>query len=168
MKVLVIEGPDNSGKSTLVTRLSKDLKAVVVNSQVVPPPHEYWVKDYVRWYEEAARFNQQIVLDRHPVISDPIYGPVIRGKTPLSEAYCRNVRSTLCVIYCRPPIGAIRNFGERAQMTGVKEKIADLVAGYDAMMSNPGQFRSVLRYDWTQNAYPFFLRAVRSILSEQQ
>lgn len=165
MKTLVVEGPDNAGKSTLTLRLAKDLKAVAVNSQVVPPPHEYWVKDYVRWLDEAQKWNQQIILDRHPVISEPIYGPVIRGKCSLSEAYCREVRRSLIVVYCRPPYDVIANFGDRPQMAGVKECADLLVADYDALLRDRAhEFAAVLLYDWTRNAYPIFLNMLKGVL----
>lgn len=167
MKPIVIEGPDNSGKSTLVLALAKDLKAVVINSQVVPPPDQYWVEDYVKWYSGSSRLNRPIIIDRHPVISDPIYGRLLRGRTVLTDDYCRNVRSTLFVVYCRPPVSNIRDLGSRPQMAGVREHIDRLIAEYDSVMANPHQFAGFLRYDWTRGAYRYFLSTIRRVLDNE-
>lgn len=76
--MIVVEGPDGAGKTTLINRLREDL-GVEVAPRVVSKDTEAMV-DLLRWVHTNLRMGWQPTLfDRHRLISEPIYGPIVRG-----------------------------------------------------------------------------------------
>ena len=78
-KLIIIEGMDNTGKSTLVKKLSSYLP----HHEVVVSPgpcaeHVQWCKD------ELARTDSRI-YDRFPIFSETVYGNIIRGYSDISN-----------------------------------------------------------------------------------
>lgn len=77
--MLIVEGPDGSGKSTLVRRLSKDLGLPVAPRIVGSDTIAKF--DLAAWTEQnVAKGFQRMLFDRHRLISEPIYGPILRGR----------------------------------------------------------------------------------------
>lgn len=77
--MIVVEGPDGSGKSTLVKRLSDALDLPVapraVNSNAVYTDQlDYWVERH-----NKLGF-QPMLFDRHQLVSHLMYGPTMRRK----------------------------------------------------------------------------------------
>ena len=84
MPIIVLEGPDESGKTTLARKLEKEL------SEAFPGPHdvEYqrspvkehgWSDEYNRYLPNLASVSNHLVIqDRIPEISESIYG-YVRG-----------------------------------------------------------------------------------------
>ena len=77
--MVIIEGCDGSGKSTLIKRLLKDLD-VELQPRVVNQDAEAMV-DLQDWVSKDLQkgFGRRL-YDRHRLISELIYGPAIRGK----------------------------------------------------------------------------------------
>lgn len=90
---IVVEGPDNSGKSTLIKVLARDL-----NYKVVPSPGPCRSElDFIERYQHLRRVNNTI-FDRHACVSEVIYGPLCgRG-----EAFINPL--VLTAFYNDPPI----------------------------------------------------------------
>jgi len=154
--MIIVEGMDNSGKSTLVRKLSKDLKLLAINNQQRPQKARDII-DYLHMIMDAShRFP--IVMDRLSVISEPIYGPIIRGSHLLNTWQLHTLTYQLkarkpTIVYCRPPRDVVLGFrGE--QMEGVVEHGDALLDAYDLSISQLrlGGF-SVLNYDWTTDSY---------------
>ncbi len=82
--MIVLEGPDNSGKSTLANAIQNWLGSDVVH--IVKSPAsvskgwqdewEYWLLDH--WHEEEKE-GILYILDRTPEISEPIYASIFRN-----------------------------------------------------------------------------------------
>lgn len=93
---IVVEGPDNSGKSTLIRHLSGSLGIPVVPGEG-PGRSSDEINDRVRRYA----LIDNAIFDRHPCISQPIYnnfrdGPKI-DPILIEEFY----QHDLLIIYCR-------------------------------------------------------------------
>lgn len=78
--MLIIEGPDGGGKSTLVNRLSRDLRLPIapriVGSDTQP------LIELKSWTEQnVGKGFQRTIFDRHRLISEPIYAPAM-ARTP--------------------------------------------------------------------------------------
>lgn len=112
--MLIVEGPDGSGKSTLVKRLCHDLDLPlaekVVSSDTKPKV------DLAEWTEDNIdRGFQFTVFDRHRLISEPIYGPILRDKQDpsfmdlgwLDNKVWRFYACKPILIYCLPPLDIV-------------------------------------------------------------
>ena len=165
MKLVVVEGPDGAGKSTLIYRLKQESKRhFVVLHRANPPENVSQIVGATDILSAASFSDVNVVCDRHPFISEPIYGLTLRGKNLLEGLYGHSMlRATLAdtvdrVIYCRPPIEVIvENAKNQHQLSGVHERILTLIEAYDEMM---GSIRNelgipVLRYDWTDELSTF-------------
>lgn len=75
--MIIVEGPDGGGKTTLLERLSEDF-ALPIADRVVDKQAEAMV-DLQQWVETNLDEGITLTLyDRHRLISEPIYGPVLR------------------------------------------------------------------------------------------
>ena len=82
--MIVLEGPDNSGKTTLASSIQnwlggdyvKVIKSPASISTSWKEEWEYWLLDH--WHEEEKE-GILYILDRTPEISEPIYGTVYRA-----------------------------------------------------------------------------------------
>jgi len=142
VKNVIVEGPDGAGKSTLVSYLSQalDLKVHTRASSSKDGPVEdlaEWVTEQFRWHEDTGMAT---IYDRHPIISEPIYGPAIRNKTRPKfddEAWIRLVKAELyktsVVVWCRPPIEVVSanvTDSMHEQMHGVLANIGRVYTEY--------------------------------------
>lgn len=112
--MIVVEGPDGAGKTTLIETISRDLD-IPVAPRVVSKDAEAMV-DLKLWVEENVRQGfQRRIYDRHRLISEPIYGPALREKPEpgfddpdwfhlhLQHFYDNEPM----VIYCLPPFSEV-------------------------------------------------------------
>lgn len=138
--MIVIEGPDGAGKTSLATKLHHQLDipfAPKASDSKTGPVKELtdWVdNDLLTWGSQEVK-----IYDRYPLISEPIYGPVIRGGVPekMTSQWMRSrintFRSMALVIWCLPPFEFVdKNVTNSAdnQMEGVSEDIDALWALY--------------------------------------
>lgn len=154
--MIIVEGCDNTGKTTLVTKLAQDLRLISVNNRKRPQSRQE-SEDYLHALLPLVK-SHPTIFDRWQPISEPIYGPICRNTRILPfdamEAQHRILSDVVhrpgpLVIYCRPKDSTILNFGDREQMTGVIEHAHTLIQEYDAMMPwlHDKWFR-VLHYDF--------------------
>lgn len=95
---IVLEGIDNSGKSTLAAALAQRLDRRVISSE----GPEQWLGEMKKRVDKYLAIDNAI-FDRHPCVSDAIYGkfrPRASTITPaqLAEFNC----SSPLFIYCKP------------------------------------------------------------------
>src|SRR5689334_16478912 len=75
--MIIVEGPDGGGKTRLISRLSSDL-GLPVAQRVVSAEAEA-MTDLKTWVDlNLIEGNVAVLFDRHRLISEPIYGPVLR------------------------------------------------------------------------------------------
>lgn len=163
MRHIIVEGMDGTGKSNLVqaimdSHLSKRfaLHARASTSKGGP------VDDLEGWVERdlatMGTGTQTYIYDRHPLISEPIYGPVCRGAMPGSfnspqwlEARRQTLRHWCVVIWCIPPWMTVKNnLVDTAgnHMQGVMENARQLYYLYDyTSYTWPG---ASIRYDYAR------------------
>ena len=136
----VIEGPDGSGKTTLIETLRRELGLYFWVMRPSRPPSElYEIMEVLTWVSRRP-WVQAIVMDRHPGISEPIYGPLLRNVNLLEKMPPSLVLDDIdFIIYCRPPLDTIlENVGRSraVQMAGVVDHTPELVAAYDAKIAD--------------------------------
>lgn len=151
--MLILEGPDNSGKSTLAAKLKRDLGVRVVHS--IRPPQDWTHKMvYEHCLKQIAPQTESCILDRVTCISEAIYGPICRGESALgnyqTEALLDLWSRPYTVIYCRPDDDVILDNQGREQMPGVLENHKRIIEAYDRLMYDLARFATpyVFTYDW--------------------
>lgn len=158
--MIVIEGVDNSGKSVLGEKLSEFFECPLVHS----PGH---CPEMLDWTERALQKNTVKFYDRFPLISEAVYGPILRDSDDFESKRGRELLSLFydkkpMIIYCKPPEKIIkRRMGE--QMEGVKKHLKLLMDSYDAHMAILREFKFlVMRYDYTNPPDDAIVKAVIS------
>jgi len=148
--MIIVEGMDNSGKSKLAEHLAEKFKLPLIKSP----------KNRQRLLENALTtlmLNPEAVMDRFSVISEMVYGPILRRKTVFDDHVLgqwiffmnKLVRCKPLIFYCRPPEEKIFDFGDREQMEGVKEHGKELLGAYDALMNSWAGRLLIIKYDFT-------------------
>lgn len=141
MPVIVVEGMDNSGKTTLVQKLHKVNAGIVIKS--LGPSTEDGTKAYLAKAisladtasNQATKLN--VIFDRVALVSEEIYGRVLRGYSVFEEDWTFWWEKFIekldpYFIYCRPDLDAILfTIGERAQLEGVENNVVKLLNNYD-------------------------------------
>lgn len=92
--------------------------------------------------------NKGCVADRAEVISEQVYGPIIRNKLIVSENILRQLESELIhmgwiVIYCRPSIETVvgvelieKPHKSREHLQKVRDNLVQIICAYDRVMDN--------------------------------
>jgi hypothetical protein len=142
--VIIVEGMDGTGKTNLVARLKKDLgipQAKRASTSVGGPvPNVYdWAKvDVATWEERPCQ-----IYDRHPFVSELIYGPTCREHVDSQFFSLAGIRmrnwfwSASLVIFCTVPWEELETNLRRnpEQMPGVAYNAKMLWLNYQVFMS---------------------------------
>lgn len=114
--MIILEGPDGAGKTTLLSELQQHFSFPVAD-RVVSKDAEAMV-DLQSWVEQNVRQGfQEMFFDRHRLVSEFIYGPVLRrhaepgftdvGWTGAMLQLFYHIRPV--VIYCLPPLQVVKD-----------------------------------------------------------
>lgn len=160
--MIILEGPDGGGKTTLLKRLSEEtlLSAHERASDSVKGPladlYGWTVNDMESWSSQKLS-----IYDRHPLTSEHIYGPSVRGAirpgfemtNPKLGHMRRYLREHALVIVCLPPLEVVKQnvANEIEQMPGVVENIEHIYDCYRMMLHIWPLDSHICRYDYTAN-----------------
>jgi hypothetical protein len=155
--MIVVEGPDGAGKSTLISKLrEKHPEMMLAPRACTSLAGPLSGQDLVQWLRDYGVMPGYI-YDRHPCISGPVYDavyadPVEGWVGAWVQCHLHELIENAKVIYCRPPRREIiKSINESAQMDGVDRKIHQIIDTYDAIM---GSMIPHERYDWTKDGLP--------------
>lgn len=174
--MIIVEGLDNSGKTTLINKLLEWFPDLRLKPKIVPKTGEIKSKQQLTSYMDKfvdlpRRKTSNLLFDRFPAISEAVYGPVMRGSMAFSQDEWLTYIDMLAwhkplVIYCRIPLERVlETFGERSQMTGVINYLAELEAEYQKVMNFIKiSGVSVIEYNWTNHTEGSIREAVRQYL----
>lgn len=154
---VVVEGPDGGGKTSLVSKLATRLslpihtRASTSLGGPVPQVDEWAIRDLRTMNRQPSS-----VYDRHPAISEPIYGPLVRGKAmgQLSNGeMVSRLRTRLMarafVVWCLPPFGVVqKNVSADRDMPGVVAHLPGIYLAYERLAAR-WKVNSFL-YDYTR------------------
>jgi len=179
--MIIVEGPDGAGKTRLVQKLEQyfgvEHQPRPVTSKDGP------VVDLVEWVEkdlssQTLAMNSGIpgtyewlrVYDRYPLISEPIYGPLIRGSLPKGWTWEWQTKMMghlknlgVVVLFCLPPLDVVKtNIAKdlAGQMAGVYANAETIYSLYEVTIAHWARghachFFGVL--DYTQEDHDFTL-----------
>jgi len=157
---IIVEGMDNTGKSTLCRALAERFYLPIINRQGRPDP-----VTLMQQINSFVLLDPPAIFDRHPLISERVYSEVlgrndIFRKTLTWDFYLMRLwLDNPLIIYCRPPLDTILKF-KCPQMAGVEANAKELVAEYDQLMEVLKERHrfAVIRYDYTviQSLEPIF------------
>lgn len=150
--MIIVEGPDGAGKTTLIKTLV-EATGLPVAPRVVSKDAEAMV-DLVKWTEDNVQAGfQPLIFDRHRLISEPIYGPVLRAEltpefmdtewfyTQLDNLYACNP----FIIYCLPSIHTVwANIMSNDDNAIFHSRMGTIQAIYGAYL-NKGMTESIFR-----------------------
>lgn len=164
--MIVVEGMDGSGKTTLAKRLAADLELVYINSRI--KPKNFPDLDRLVFNFTEMSMNLSTVFDRWSPISEAVYGKVLRQANwhmpeEFAQLHAYMVKANPLIIYCRPPFKLICNWREE-QMDGVKENAKALYKAYDKEMIRVGEFLTVCEYDFKKHDYQNLLSVITTHL----
>lgn len=151
--MIIVEGLDNTGKTTLVDNLTATFQ---LRREKSPGPAS--LLTHLEWIVNALNDDDTcIIYDRYSVISERVYGPCLRGDSVFRDLSDSLLELTLqkvpLIIYCRPPVEKIVDWGDRTQMSGVKANVQSLLDLYDMeiwRVRRLNKDQNVIRYDYTQ------------------
>lgn len=167
--MLVVEGPDGAGKSTLVRALSEQFSLPVADRVV--GKDTIATRELKGWVEaNVAQGFHMTLYDRHRLISEPIYGSILRNTfepgfgdvgwlqamNTMFYKYCRPL-----IIYCLPPYEVVRaNLENDPDNVAVVNKIRRIYAQYAAKAATDSVLANALVYDYTRTPANTIFRAV--------
>ena len=108
--MFIVEGPDGSGKTTLANKIAKGFNAKIFHAGGPPESRE----DILERIEfQFKQFGS--ILDRASLITEHVYGPVLRGRSVLEpDEYKRLIQRYVdrgwVLIYCRPSIEVLLRY----------------------------------------------------------
>ena len=142
--MIIVEGPDGGGKSTLVKALHNYFGFPIADKVVASDTRP--LRDLVTWTEQNVQqgFQHQI-FDRHRLISEPIYGP-FKSSEPtwsflnqgwVSEMMWQFYQCKPIIIYALPSLETVRAnvYDPSTDNEFIAEWINHIYAGYVARVS---------------------------------
>ena len=160
MPLVILESADGGGKTTLANRLLKGTgKPTLLVKRSGPPGDLETLGFMTEWISQQARHGLNIIADRHPLISEAIYAPIVRkvAAPPWTlEDVARamtTTRTEFVLIYCRTWTESMLAGSQvEEQMKGVHENYDALVAEYDRWMDYLERAGvPLIRYDYRKD-----------------
>lgn len=173
LRHIIVEGPDGSGKDTLIRDLlvlfpDHTLHARASTSLGGP------VSDLARWVSRDVNtmdIQHPSIYNRHPLISELVYHRYRQGdqagyrSAEWTHAAWRNAMRKhaskhAIVVFCQPPAHVVRKTvnqqGRDAHMPGVYDNILDIYTDYATHLW-PG---ISIRYDYTKDTVPDLIKKI--------
>ncbi len=165
--MIIVEGPDNSGKTTLIDKLRAEFGLRLVKPVAGPPKDSWDLYTRCEYIIKQANIclSKRLIVDRISLIGETIYGPICRGKNLWNEI--PNLKADLdyalhCLdpfyIYCRPPLSVIqdlkthqvKDYDTEEHLDKIKKESALIVKAYDNYF-NPFSRHRLYAYDYTDS-----------------
>lgn len=171
--IIVLEGPDNAGKTTLARKLRHQLTSVKYYHPGGKPDDSAHEAEFLN--QQSAMFRSTIphIIDRVTCISQQVYNPDPVLDHLRQQMAAEMIEAGVVVIYCRPPNEVLMdtaNFSWRAEETEEhRQKIItrahEFIERYDKVMTGI----PCISYDWRDAPHAELIaaKAVQALLGVQ-
>lgn len=165
--MLIFEGPDNSGKSTLASYISYQL-GIPVHHFGKAPKDSNELENRIKF---MFYYRDTYIFDRIPLISEPIYSLIRHDNLMMGiekrDEYYRSLREVNPIlIYCRPPNKVILDGHHQKKYDSVDhfKKVEDhkkiLIDRYDHIIE-AARMPPYIPYDYTTQEHDIILNTIR-------
>ena len=160
MKRIIVEGPDGSGKSTLMEHLAINYGSRV--AWIAGFKHQYEEPNYVKWltYQMTREDNGLIPMHDRLFYSELVYQPIFRPEDMVipgifADSVKEILRREAFLIYCHVPYDQLVKYAtNKEQMPGVMDNLRKIYQGYQNVMAEEAPHYMKLRhyaaYDFTR------------------
>lgn len=155
-KVIILEGPDGAGKTTLARELEK--RGYRYHHEGPPPANVDLLVHYALVLDRAIRSGESVVIDRLHV-GESVYGPLIRGVDRIGGwgqiILQRIIRGGgVREVFCLPPERIcygnwFRRRQEAGELVTDSQKFINIYAAYVKASKHPRHSRALI-YDYTR------------------
>ena len=173
LKHVIIEGPDGSGKTHLKESILDTFPSMLPHVRAADSLKGPKLDTLANWVtddlHELPNAGVSWVYDRHPIVSEPIYGWACRGGVPemfAKSGWVNTVKMQLALqsllVVCLPPLDRVIDNVKKSgnqQMQGVVDNIELIYGGYKHLKW-PG---AVLWYDYTTTFASHALSVIGSV-----
>lgn len=154
--IIIVEGPDGAGKTTLIDKLLKSSCGAVYHHFGAPASAEE-AANYYQVYADTIKActpDALHVFDRS-WYSDMVYGPVMRGKCEMTQTHA-DMLAAMCIahggamiIYCTAPVSTLWQRCKARGETYITDvaKLAEIAKLYPTVMRENVSYLPVVRYD---------------------
>lgn len=156
--MIIVEGPDGAGKTTLVSHLSHHFE-IPVNERVVDKDTKPLIPDMKHWVELNLKQGLQWkIYDRHRLISEPIYQTCMGRQAQdgfndiawMTSRMLDFTRIRPFIVYCLPPIEVVQNTLENDSSNKAVVDFTHLIyPAYVAQAAGDIARGQAVKYDWT-------------------
>lgn len=162
MKVIILEGPDGSGKTTLAKVLAEDHKYKIVHNG--PPETKELDLFYIGQLYGANSDSKPTVFDRLH-LGERIYGNVMRNKSlinPMEEKIIERHSEAMDaqIVLCLPPWRIVLENWVRNAANEYVDSVAKLETIYDAYLKLLYSGRPYVWFDYTRHRVHSFAEAL--------
>ena len=129
MKNIVVEGPDGSGKSTLVNRIAQCVP-FLIQPGAGPPKSPQEIRQRAFGYMKL----EHKIFDRHPLISELIYGRFRDPPTYIPQPHIKFFyQSEPLIIYCygRGRVHETKNYDTPKHLALIEDHDEEIRKAYD-------------------------------------
>lgn len=151
--IIIIEGPDGSGKTSLANQLSRQTGYPIIHRS--SPKTEEEKKQMLAEYLLTIKSNKNVIFDRC-WYSEMVYGPVMRDDSVISfpgmyELERMLAKTGAIVIYCTGPEPALwmRCTKRGEDYITCRDDFKEIHARYEELMSVP-HYIPVVRYEYKE------------------
>jgi hypothetical protein len=179
--MIIVEGPDGAGKTTLVNRLMEHPTLDLVRGERGCTSEDGALPELANWVDRVLSIESQrkVLYDRFPLYSDFAYGPLIRGYASArfddftwvhSRMNMLKARHNPMVIFCLPPKAVVIDniMGSHEPSTvHLKGVLREIEAIYDLYVHQASMspfYTSTWVWDYRKDNFADLCQAIRSYL----
>lgn len=172
--MIIVEGMDGTGKTSLIRHLSEQMNLPVherhcTSSGPKEDLFEWAKKDVLTWKDQPFS-----IYDRHPFVSEYIYGPITRGwidprfHTPEARQLVKDFAFNCVILFCDPGLhNIVKNVQSGYQMSGVDEHTHELALMYRSFFTLWPTPLRVARWDYSSPTPGRDYDAIQNIIRAQ-